>query len=149
MPVTWEGAFAVTGVQIGHMSAAQLGVFTDALSVAMSEIAGGGGGFPSGNYNRRNQLLRQAGNNTLRGIINQLYRPDASIGDGGTADMLRHEFDTGQALEHLNKAQERIRQINRLLTEQVLAPSDRSLAYSLLNDLYHAIRHVGHIPWLY
>lgn len=41
------------------------------------------------NWNWREKLLEKAQNSKLKEIINQLYRPNASVGDGGTADKLR------------------------------------------------------------
>lgn len=96
------------------------------------------------NWNHRDKYLKQAKDEKLRKIINELYRPgDKVIGDGGTADMLRYEFDSGGKLAHLQKAQERIVQLERLVNSDTLESSDLKLAYQLINDLYDAVKYVG------
>ena len=60
-----------------------------------------GGGSSSGspppdpnNWNHRNFYLEQAQNKELRNAISELYRKTAEVGDGGTADMLRHAVNS-------------------------------------------------------
>ena len=40
-------------------------------------------------------MLEQADNPQLRNSIEQLYRGNSFIGDGGTADVIRFEKETG------------------------------------------------------
>ena len=76
--------------------------------------------------------------------IKQLYRGSSFIGDGGTADVIRFEKETGIMLgknggSHVQKGIEMIKYIeNRILTQD-LSPSDRALAIQLLEDLYDAL----------
>lgn len=75
-------------------------------------------------------------------LLMKLYRTNAYIGDGGTADILRYEFDSGSSLKHLQKAQDRTKQLNKMLNNPTLSESDRKLIYGLLDDLYNAIKYV-------
>nr|WP_300791370.1 hypothetical protein [uncultured Acetatifactor sp.] len=94
--------------------------------------------------NKRNELLDQAENLQLQNAIKQLYRGSSFIGDGGTADVIRFEKETGIMLgknggSHVQKGIEMIKYIeNRILTQD-LSPSDRALAIQLLEDLYDAL----------
>ena len=57
--------------------------------------------------------------------------------------MLRYEFQTGQKLKHLQKAQDRIKNLTDILINQRLSDAERKLTYQLLNDLYNAVKMVG------
>ncbi len=106
---------------------------------------GGGGSASPGdpnNWNHRDYFLKQANNKELRNAISELYRKTASIGDGGTADALRSEIQNGQYLKHLQKAQNSIQYLDRILRTQELTEAERKLTYQLLNDLYDAVKHV-------
>ena len=46
-------------------------------------------------------------------------------------------------LRHLQKATERITQLERLLNSGGLSSSDTKLTYQLLDDLYNAVKYVG------
>ena len=110
----------------------------------IQKALGGGSSSPGGpNWNHRDYYLRNAQNKRLRNAIDQLYREDAHIGDGGTADMLRYEFDNGQPLRHLHKAKTMITCLQRILTEEVLSESEIKLVYHLLDDLYGAVKYVS------
>ncbi|MCR5491361.1 MAG: hypothetical protein K6F32_04455 [Bacilli bacterium] len=87
------------------------------------------------------ELLSQAKTLEVKNIIEQLYRPGATIGDGGTADALRHEKKTGQSTggkSHEGKARERISQIKRILDKRKDHP-DKDLLQRLLDDLTDAL----------
>ena len=94
------------------------------------------------NWNHRDYYMNQAENEKLKRIIDQLYREDAVIGDGGTADMLRYEYKNGLELEHLKKATDRINELHKLIKSNVLSDSDLKLAYRLLDDLHSAVKMV-------
>jgi len=96
--------------------------------------------------NTREELLNSVENPALRRVIEELYRPGANIGDGGTAAALKHEIQTGQALRHLIKAQERIRNIENIMSRQNLSSSDLQIANRLLRDLQGAVNMVGEWP---
>ena len=61
----------------------------------------------------RDKLLSKVQNSDLRGIINELYRTGAKVGDDGTASILTQEFLEGSST-HLAKAQQRLTQLNNL-----------------------------------
>jgi len=90
---------------------------------------------------KREELLNTAISKEVKEIVNQLYRPGAIIGDGGTADALRMEIKFGIKINdktHLQKAQERINQINKILNKYPTHP-DRDLLITLRDDLIDAV----------
>ena len=93
--------------------------------------------------NKRDTLLNAVQNPALRSTVDQLYRPGATIGDGGTAAMLRHEIQTGRALTHLEKAQGRIKNLENIIRTQDLSLGDLQIANNLLNDLRNAVNLVN------
>ena len=86
----------------------------------------------------KEKLLSQAGDVDLRKEINELYRDNAVIGDGGTADVLREEFEKGTS-KHLQKAQERLRNLNKIISNNNLDLEDLDIAEALIDDLESAI----------
>lgn len=98
--------------------------------------------YDDNNWNHHDKLHNQAQDSELKSVIDELYRTNAYIGDGGTADILRYEFDSGSSLKHLQKAQDRTKQLNKMLNNPTLSESDRKLIYGLLDDLYNAIKYV-------
>lgn len=71
----------------------------------------------------------------------ELYRPGSSVGDGGTADAIRHEVATGELVgdrSHIRKGRERLRQIERMLSRNPNHP-DRRLLERLAEDLMSAL----------
>ena len=95
--------------------------------------------------NRHEQLLKKAKNQKLKNAINQLYRPGAFIGDGGTASALKFEYTTGIGLGkngnfHTQKALDIIKYLNnKVLSDVTLSSGDRKLAKSLKNKLIKAL----------
>ena len=66
------------------------------------------------------------------------------IGDGGTADVIRFEQQTGLMLgknggSHIQKGIDMAKYIENKILTQDLSPSDRALATQLLEDLYSAL----------
>jgi len=88
----------------------------------------------------RDILIQTVQNPKLYNAVEQLYRPGAIIGDGGTADMLLHEFATGQPLTHLQKATEWITALERIISTQTLSASDLSIAQAMLLTLQNAVK---------
>ena len=117
----------------------------DGVKKWFEDTFGGGGSAPGdpNNWNHRDFFLRQASNSELRNAISELYRSTATLGDGGTADMLRYEFDSGQALNHLQKANDMIKYLNNILINEFLTDAEIKLTYQLLNDLNNAVKYVG------
>jgi RHS repeat-associated protein len=90
----------------------------------------------------RGNLLTSASDSKLRNIINYLYRPNARIGSGSTADVIRHELTTGELLSksgHFQKGVESREALSRLLDSARLSPGDRQIAEGLLLDLQKAL----------
>ncbi|NDI36669.1 hypothetical protein [Chengkuizengella sediminis] len=94
---------------------------------------------------KRDELLNTVGNQKLRNAIDQMYRPGAKIGDGGLADVIRHELKTGELLSpkgHFQKGFERISNLKNIINKENLSPSDLKLAQDLLDDLQKALEGV-------
>ena len=89
----------------------------------------------------REHLLGEALSEETRGIIKELYRFGAEVGDGGTADAIREQMRNGKLVggrDHVQKGRERLRQIEKLLKRN---PShiDRILLEKLRDDLRDAL----------
>jgi len=96
----------------------------------------------AGNLSKREQLLKLVTNPKLKNTVNDLYRPGAVIGDGGTADSIRHYLKTGELVSgstHIQKGEERVRNLKNILETQDLNTTDRKIAYELLQDLIAAL----------
>jgi len=91
---------------------------------------------------KREQLLNSVSNEKLRNCINEMYRPGATTGDGGLADAIRHELQTGELVggrSHIQKGIERIRNLENIINKQPLDENDLSTAKRLLWDLKDAL----------
>ena len=88
--------------------------------------------------NAREKLLTTVQDTKLAKIINELYRPGAMVGDGGTAAILVEEFNNGSS-KHLKKAKERLKQLNDLANSGKLGLNDLDVVDALINDLEYAI----------
>ena len=86
----------------------------------------------------REKLLSMVQDTKLAAYINEVYRPGASVGDGGTADKLIMEFYEGSS-RHLPKAKERLVGINRIIDSGNLGLNDLGIAEALRDDLEYAI----------
>lgn len=95
--------------------------------------------------NKRNSLLKSAKDTKLINAINQLYRPNSFIGDGGTADVIRFEKATGLGLgrqgnTHIQKGREMLKYIKeKILKNTDLSETDRRLAIQLATSLEKAL----------
>ena len=77
-----------------------------------TEPEGGPATEGAGDGLKRDELLNSVQNDKLRNAVNQIYRPNASVGDGGLGDAVRHEISTGELVggkSHIMKAKERIK----------------------------------------
>lgn len=93
---------------------------------------------------KRDVLLKLAVHPDLKTTIEMLYREGATIGDGGTADVIRHELKTGEKLSetgHVKKGKEMVNRLNRLI-QSSFNESDMKIANDLLNDLTDALKGV-------
>lgn len=89
----------------------------------------------------RERLLADASTDVAKNIVKELYRPNAAVGDGGTADAIRKQIATGELVggrDHIRKGRERLRQIERILSKNPNHP-DRALLERLRNDLADAL----------
>lgn len=81
----------------------------------------------------------------LQKITNSLYRPNAKIGSGSTADAIRHERATGNAVGgrlHTQKGEDSIRALDKWLNKNPKAsPGDRAAAENIIFDLKNALGH--------
>ena len=91
---------------------------------------------------RRDELLDKAENQKLKNAINEIYRQNAKVGDGGLADAVRHELLTKELVggkSHIQKAKERITNLENIIKKQPLNNQDLELAKQLLEDLQKAL----------
>ncbi|MEE8722942.1 MAG: hypothetical protein SOI38_08215 [Eggerthellaceae bacterium] len=89
----------------------------------------------------REQLLDEATTDVVKGTIRELYRQNAEVGDGGTADAIREERRSGEPVggrSHTRKGRERLRQIEKILARNPDHP-DRALLERLRDDLEDAL----------
>lgn len=96
---------------------------------------------PPYSKNTRIQLLEEATTNEAKGIINELYRRNATIGNGGTADAIREQLRSGNLVggkDHIRKGRERLCQIEKILAKNPRHP-DRVLLGKLRDDLKDAL----------
>ena len=86
----------------------------------------------------REKLLSGIQNEQLYKIANELYRPTATVGDGGTAAKLMQEYYSGSST-HLQKATERLKNLNDLINSGTLGANDLDIAEALKDDLEMAV----------
>ena len=79
----------------------------------------------------------------LTNLMDDLYRPGATVGSGSTADAVRHELLTGQMVggrTHVTKAEEYSTALQDWLRANPTAPGvDRAAAENVLKDLQNAL----------
>lgn len=79
----------------------------------------------------------------LQNLMNGLYRPNAKVGSGSTADAIRHELATGEAVGgsfHSQKGADSIRALEKWLGNNPTArPGDRTAAENVILDLRNAL----------
>ena len=95
------------------------------------------------------ELLRQqmskphVQNADLARLVDKLYRGDATVGSGSTADAIRHELATGKPVKgvwHSEKGEGFIRALEKWLRKNPTAsPSDRAAAQNIILDLKNAL----------
>lgn len=94
--------------------------------------------------NRRDQMLSGISNKQLKNVINQSYRKNAFIGDGGTAAMIRFEKATGLKLgrnggDHTKKGRETIKRLKKILRRRDLSPAEKATAEKMIRDITDAL----------
>lgn len=91
---------------------------------------------------RREQLLSQVTNKKLRNSINQMFRPNATVGDGSLAAAVRLEVNKGVLTggkSHIIKAKERIKNLENILAKENLTVKEREINNDLLIELKRAL----------
>lgn len=83
----------------------------------------------------------------LQSFINELYRPNAKVGNGSTADAIRYELSTGKKVggkSHVQKGEDALVRLSKWLKNNLTAsPGDRAAVENIISDLNEAL---GHIP---
>ena len=90
----------------------------------------------------REQLLNNTSNTKLRNIINDLYRPNAKVGSGSTADAIRFELSSGENVggkSHMQKGIEYRNALRKLLNSGTLNEKDYAITKQILTDLQSAL----------
>jgi len=109
-------------------------------------MGGGKGlGFFSGTAgsNQRERLLLSVSNQKLKTAIEQIYRPNATIGDGGLADAILYEKHTGKKIRncsHLQKGKERLINLENILANENLNEQDTKIISKLIADIQTALK---------
>jgi len=120
-----------------------LGLFSGTIGSGGSTPTTTGSETQSSSANsKRDALLAEVQNPALRETISQLYRTGAEFGDGGTADAIRHERETGETVggrSHIIKGEQSIRRLKRILRSEKLTATEKQIATDLLNDLLDAL----------
>lgn len=92
--------------------------------------------------NMRERLLPMVTNPKLKNAVDQMYRPNATIGDGGLADAIRHEKETGELVggrSHVQKGKERLKNLENILSKENLNAQDENIIKKLIDDLKEAL----------
>ena len=123
----------MAGIQVKLMKALEGGSYAspnkvDSLLDGRPELTG----------STRDKLLATVQDPELSKIVNELYRPGATVGDGGTAAILVEEFSKGSST-HLLKATERLKQLKKLASSGKLGLNDLDVVEALIDDLESAI----------
>lgn len=91
-------------------------------------------------------LKSRVSDTKLKSVINELYRPGATIGDGGTAAALLHEKQSGKLVggkSHEKKAKERLSQLKKMKEKNDYTGEDKKVVNKLIKDLEEAIDYNG------
>lgn len=88
------------------------------------------------------KLLDKATDIKLKNTIKELYHPGSKIGNGSTADAIKHELKTGELVggkSHIQKGKERLKNLENILKNKNLNKKDRKIAQKLYNKLKKAL----------
>ena len=92
--------------------------------------------------NMRDEIIKKIEDKDLYNIFNQLYRPGSIIGDGGTADVIRFEKETGLLLSksgHRQKGIDMLKYFRKLIERKELSQSDMEVVRKIISDLENVI----------
>ncbi|MEM9917266.1 MAG: RHS repeat-associated core domain-containing protein [Bacteroidota bacterium] len=82
-------------------------------------------------------------NPKLKNIVNDLFRPNAKIGNGSSMDAFRYERATGDLVgnkSHGQKIQDYKRGLEKLINRGDLSKQDRQIANDIINDINNALK---------
>jgi hypothetical protein len=121
--------------------------FVSNLEILSHNMCGGASNrAPFENYldDLRAQMERPYANDAeLNNLLDNIYRPNATVGSGSTAAAVRQEAITGEPIGgrfHKQKAEDSMRALNRWLGNNPNAPTaDRAAAENVLKDLGNAL----------
>jgi hypothetical protein len=129
-------------IGIAEESASSVRISMSQVGGEVGKEAGGAVYKGTGKLSRRDQLLNQVTNKKLRNTINEMFRPTATVGDGSLAAAVRLEAKKGiltGGKSHIQKAKERIRNLENILMKENLDPKEREIANDLLIELKRAL----------
>ena len=92
--------------------------------------------------NMRDSIMDSVSDPTLKMAIGEIYRPGSIIGDGGTADIIRFEQETGIFLSksgHIQKGIDVSKYFQKLIDSGILSPSDTQVTQEIINSLQSAL----------
>lgn len=87
--------------------------------------------------NMRDSLMNSVSDPTLKKAIGEVFRPGSIIGDGGTADIIRFEKETGILLSksgHIQKGIDMSKYFQKLIDSATLSSADAKVAQDILNS---------------
>ena len=136
------GDVALAGTVIDSSSAMSLINSIVQASIGVGSSGTSANNRPSGSTSKREELLNKVENQKLKNTINEMYRENSTVGDGGLADAIRHELNTGELVggkSHIIKGKERVKNLQNILENQKLNATDKMVAQELLKDLQNAL----------
>jgi len=76
--------------------------------------------------------------------VNELYRDNATIGSGSSADAVRHELSTGEPVGekfHTQKVKDKLRELKKWQKSNTTSASthDRRVVENLIEDMENAL----------
>ncbi|MBQ9756991.1 MAG: hypothetical protein IJW15_01060 [Clostridia bacterium] len=117
--------------------------YTDeGLDVLKSAVKHGDEAAEASKITKRELLLERTTNQKLKNAINEMYRENAKIGDGGLSDAIRYELQTGELISgrsHIQKGKERLKNLENILEKQELNITDKETTMNLIEDLKKAL----------
>ena len=87
--------------------------------------------------NMRDSLMNSVSDPTLKKAIGEVFRPGSIIGDGGTADIIKFEKETGILLSksgHIQKGIDMSKYFQKLIDSATLSSADTKVAQDILNS---------------
>ena len=135
------GKQVFTDAHTGGVSRVKSAQSVDEASKAASGADGVSGGIKV-LVSPRQHLLDSATDPKLKSRIDKLYRPNAVVGNGSTADVIRHELSTGELLSPKGHFQKGIEMRDGLLKDIKsgrLNEADTAITRLLLKDLQNAL----------